>query len=167
VPQAGLPGAVPWQRFVGGQQEAAGLPAETPVHSQQQEPFDGGCEQGEQLQQQQATKQARAAWQGPAGAFSVKRSSTAAAFAAGNLSSSSLRLAGAAATWSEQGQDPFEELPSASDATALAAAAAFSPAPIAAEAPVLAAQYDVNTDRAGQMDAEDGLDIGDIFAFMK
>lgn len=171
LPKAGLPGTVPWQCFVGGQQQAAGLPAETPLHSQHQEPVDGGCEQGEQFQQQQATKQARAAWQGPAGAFSIKRSSTAAAFAAGNLSSSSLHLAGAGANWGSpwQGHDPFEELPAAP----LPAAAAFSPAPIAEaaaavseEAPVLAAQSDVNT-AAGQMDVEDGLDIGDIFAFMK
>jgi hypothetical protein len=54
-------------------------------------------------------------------------------------------------------------VPAASDVTALAAAAAVLPGPVAAAA---AAQSEVNT-AAAQMHAEDGLDIDDIFAFMK
>lgn len=181
---AGLPGSVAWGQFVSGRQAAA---VAVPPGGVLDEPADDGSqrlEEQDSQQQQQTAKQARAGWQRPAGASRVKRSSTAAAFAASSFGSSSsmFRLQGAAATWGSPWQDPFEEQspsheasvsvaaappppPPASMPAAPPAAAAVPPLP---RAPAVPADQPPNASPAREpIGIADALDIGDIFAFMR
>lgn len=159
MPKVSLPGGAPWQQFVSERQPApaaAGAASEEAVVAAGQLPECGGNLLGQDVQQRSSKQQARAAWQGSVPSFGARAGRAAAVFGG---TSSAVGVGGAAWRSSLSAEDVF----GADDVFG----APLQPVP---SIPTLSAVQPVMPQHApgpAEAAAGGGLDMGDIFAFMR